>query len=283
MCYLTKRSIFVIIETIVTINPTTLLYSPEEIAPLVNTALFGGHETERFAVGLLATGTHTSFPEELKAYHLLRTNVYAVEKTYIDTEEIIQGKKLAVATGLIRSDEFRTSIGLDYNEDEYRSVHFGVLENKTSSARMVACMRGIIKVDEKPLPIEHYFSEIFEDQPAALNAAELSRYICRHPDKSVQNFLKFPLLTAAIKYGLRKDVGPAYAIVEEFLAKQLKDLGVPLKELAPPKFIEEYNSVNLPIVINPRELLGGFGFDPDESDENPDAISYFGFIPKQEA
>lgn len=266
-----------------TINPSILRCNPEAIAPSVETAMFVGHESDRFAVGLLASGTATPYPEELKAYHLLRTNVYAVEKTYIDTEEIIEGKKLAVARGLIRSDEFRSSIGLDYNADEYRSVHFGVLENMKSSARMVACMRAIIKTDTKPLPIENYFPELFDDEPAEMRSAELSRYICRHPEKDVQNFLKFPLLTAALRYGLSNEVGPAYAIVEEFLAKQLKDLGVPLQQLAPARFIGEYNSVNLPIKINPEELLGDFAVHLGDVSAQAETISYFGKFPLRKA
>lgn len=205
----------------------------EAVIPSIETGLFDDNPSARFAVGMLAVGNDVmaGCPEEFTGYLRLRANVYADQTNMIPKNHVSED-------------------GTERDEDDARSVHFAVIENAGRSQRVVGTMRLIVKANEDgtPLPIEEYFPEAFQT-PAPDSSTEVSRYICRHEDPKLQDGLKWPLFSGALAHIIGHDLGPTYAVVEDFLEKDLQNNRVPIKRLAEPKFLEEYNYDNLAIVI----------------------------------
>lgn len=243
------------------------------VIPSVQSRLFLGNQAARFAVGMIAHG-ETIMPgmsAEYLGYLRLRANVYADQTNMIPKD-------------VVAAD------GTEKDIDDPRSVHFAVVENGGKNKRVVAAMRLIIKSDADPraLPIEEFFAEeAFADGPAPLGSTEVSRYICRHEDPKIERQLKWPLYTAALTYVMDNNIGPTYAVVEEFLEKGLKKTGVPITRIAPPKFVPEYNDFNMGIEID-TDLLGQLlSISPREASarqESTNVFTYYNndiFIPIQ--
>ena len=189
----------------------------------------------RFSVGILAEGNCVlkGCEEAYLDYLRLRASVYAIQNDYISRE-------------LIRDD------GTERDEDDSRSVHFGVLEDQSDGQKVVAALRLILKNDlfTKPLPIENYFSIAFANEPVPLNNFELSRYICKHENKAIQLHLMWPLLSAGMSYAIRHNMENSYAVLEPFLERVMKARGIPVNRLAEPEFVSKYNSTNIPVNFN---------------------------------
>ena len=205
-----------------------------EVIPFTNSDLFDLHPESKFAVGILAVGTSVYYPDENLAYHRLRANVYASQLRIIPEDRI----------------EFD---GGEYDADDARSAHFGVIENLGLTQRLVASMRIIIRGDT-PLPVEEFFDEVFSGQTNP-RSVEVSRYICRHEDSKTQDRLHWPLFSKALAFTMANDLSPAYAVIEEFLERKLRSRDIPFESLGSPKFVPEYITDNLPIVID-TEALG---------------------------
>ncbi len=209
--------------------------STTEVIPTVETDLFVGHETARFAVGILAVGSDIlpGREKEFGAYLRLRAKVYADQTNILGQEHIQED-------------------GTERDGDDARSVRFGVLENGRDNARLIGSMRLIIKSveDDRPLPIEELFPDAFSEEQAPLGSTEVSRYICRHERQAVQGLIKWQLYSKTLAYGIAHELGPVYAVVEQSLEKRLTMDGVPNVRLAEPKLVPEYNSDNLAIVVD---------------------------------
>jgi N-acyl-L-homoserine lactone synthetase len=207
----------------------------EAVIPTVDSRLFEGHEDARFAVGMLAIGNEvlSGFDDEYYGYLKLRARVY-VDQTRM------------ISPDLVRPD------GTETDEDDARSVHFGLLERAERGARVIGGLRLITKTEEdnRPLPIEEFFPDVFGDDPAPLMATEASRYIVRHEDPAVQRRLSDPLFTAAVSFIIAHRLGPTYGVVEEGVEASLRMKGIPLKRVADPKFVPEYAADNLGIEID---------------------------------
>lgn len=211
------------------------------VIPNIHTRLFAGHETARFAVGMIANGDSIMQErgQEYLGYLRLRANVYADQMQFIPKEEVAED-------------------GTETDRDDSRSVHFAIIENAGKNKRVVAAMRLITKSkeDARPLPIEEFFhDEAFADEEAPIGSTEVSRYICRHENPKVMRQLKWPLYTAGLTYVTAKNLGPTFAVVEKFLEIGLNKTGIPISRIAEPKFVPEYNSHNMGIKID-THLLG---------------------------
>jgi len=235
------------------------------VIPSVETNFFEGHEEARFAVGLLAVGNTiiAGRDQEYLGYLRLRANVYADQTNFISKEHVLED-------------------GTERDSNDERSVHLGVIENIAGNHRVVAAMRLIIKSreDGRPLPIESFFPEVFEGTPAPENSVEISRYICRHEDARIQGDLKWPLYKQALSYGIARNLGPTYAVVETPLENQLKASGIPLKRIAEPKFLPEYNTHNLALEVYSDKLARMMKLSGTNSLESaladPAKLTYFG-------
>lgn len=214
------------------------LVTDEQVIPQVESRLFQDKPDARFAVGVIAIGD-TVLPgleSEALGYYQLRAGVYAYQTNMIDH-------------GLVDND------GTEHDQDDERSIHFAIVENLGQAQRIVAAMRLIKKQGNlQPLPIEDYFPDVFEESPAPESSIEVSRYICRHPNKQIQRMIKWPLYASALADIIANDHAPTYAVIEPFLARDFRMHKVPFSEIAPPKFVPEYNDDNLGIAIDTNRL-----------------------------
>jgi N-acyl-L-homoserine lactone synthetase len=214
-----------------------------DVIQCLDTEVFIGKETARFAVGMIAIGDEiiAGREKEYAAYLRLRAGVYVGQTNMLSAVDLDEN-------------------GTDRDANDARSVHFAVIENGISSPRVVASMRLIIKSKEEsgPLPIEEFFPEAF-DEPAPLMSNEVSRYICRHEDQTTQNELKWPLYTAALTYIIGHQLTPTYGVVEEPLEKSLENNKVPVSRIADPKYLEEYAALNLGLKIDTDRLAQQMG------------------------
>jgi len=210
-----------------------------EIIPDIQSDLFIGHENSHLTVGIIAIGDEITpgLENEFKGYALLRGNVYAREKNYMPLSEL-------------------NFDGTETDSDDSRSVHFVVIENAVTSARVVGSMRLIIKTrqGETPLPIEEHYPEAFPMGPASTLSTEVSRLICRHENKAIQSSLKWPLFTAGVTHVMQHNLGPVYGAVEPSLEEGLRAAGVPIIILGEPKFVPEWDATKLPLRIDMQGL-----------------------------
>jgi N-acyl-L-homoserine lactone synthetase len=210
----------------------------QEVIPEIYSRVFEGHESSHLAVGIVAVGSEVvpGLEEEFTGYTLLRGNVYAGQKNYMPASEL-------------NADGTETDI------DDERSIHFAVLENTLTATRVVGSMRLIVKgEDDRPLPVEDHYPEVFADAEAPSMSTESSRLISRHESKKLQKGIKWLLFTAGVSYIAENDLGPVFGAVEQSLARGLTMEGMPVEELAEPKFVPEFNATKLPIKIDIDEL-----------------------------
>lgn len=238
-------------------------YIPDtETTPGVGTSLFRGHENSQFATVSLGEGIYPDGTDKdiFRAYLTLRKRVYVDQ------------------TGMLPESVARHD-GTEFDEDDDRSAHFAVLGNLgDGSAAVVACMRMIIKSDEKPLPIEDFFPEAFE-VPAPTSSFEVSRFISkigilRHQLGSIAQ-----LFTHVLAYSDSNRLGPAYGVVEEALEKSLSFFGAPPHRITQPKTVPEYNDVNLGVIIDQDAMKQRIGMDALRSTQvDRGSVEYWGDI-----
>ena len=234
--------------------------------------LFEGREDSRFAAGVIMLGETAleGFEGAKNAYMMLRGQVYVTQTRMVSEERLVQ-------TGPEAGSEIP-------DEDDVRSVHFGVFENLGSVIRMVGSQRHIRKTleDPRPLPIENFFPTAF-CEPAKPGSFEVSRYIQRHEDVSLQDSLTFPLLRTAVLYALSHSDEPAYGVVEEGLERKLRDrASVPLRRIAEPMMVPDYAADNLGIVIDLHEMARRYGISQEviaAAKEREQSFHYFGKTP----
>jgi N-acyl-L-homoserine lactone synthetase len=211
------------------------LVDNSEVIPVIETSLFDEHPTSHLAVGIVAIGGDIvpGRENEFKGYSLLRGNVYAKQKNYMPLDDL-------------------NGDGTESDPDDLRSIHFALIENAVTSARVVGTMRLIVKQSEadKALPIEDHYEEAFEGCSVPAMSTEVSRLICRHENGKLQNKFKWPLFTAGVTYIAEHGLGPVFGAVETSLEQGLVTSGVPVTQLGEAKFVEEFNSSKLPIRID---------------------------------
>lgn len=223
--------------------------SNEYVIPEIESQLFIGHETARFAVGIVAVG-NTIVPgleNEHNGYTRLRGNVYALQEHYMPVDDLKED-------------------GGEVDMDDARSVHFALIENAVRNQRVVGAMRLIVKSHDNPamLPIEEHYPEVFQDASAPYRSTEVSRLIGRHEDKRIQAGLKWPLFTAGVTYIMDHQLGPVFGVVKDHLARSLNGVGVPVTRLGEAKFVPEFNAHKLPLRID----VGGLAETLEDNDPN---------------
>lgn len=224
----------------------------QQVIPVFESDLFKNNPNAVLAVGMIGVGGEAAKGREaeFKAYLQLRAAVYAHQ------------------TGMIPETHVKQD-GTETDENDVRSAHFAVIENQGSHNRVIGAMRLIQKTAENPsqLPIEGFFDESFKDQPAPVGSVEFSRYICRHEDGRVQNSLKWHLYAATTGYIAANKLGPSYGVVEEFLKKDFSRNRIPAQSVGAPKFVPEYGSVNIPVLIDAAKVAQDLGVSHQTVDE----------------
>jgi N-acyl-L-homoserine lactone synthetase len=239
--------------------------SNSEAAPVVETDIFQTHPGRRFALIAFGKGLREDDPL-FKGYLKLRANVYVDQ------------------TGMLPRDVVHED-GTETDEDDERSTHFVVLENRLGAAAAVSCIRIIEKSeqDSRPLPIEEFFPERFDDTPAPNGSVEVSRFISCLDEKDQQLLAIFELFKSGLAHARKNKLGPAYAVVEEDLEQSLGYLGAIPKRIADPKYVEEYNDYNLGLEIEAdkmAELIGAKRV--DSLDVSEGAVRYWGWVEDQQ-
>jgi len=217
--------------------------SNEEAVPVIDCDIFSSHEDSRFALGVLRPNDVMSYkPESLaQAYLRLRANVYVDQ------------------TGMLTNPEVKRLDGTELDKDDERSTHFIVVENRLGKAAVFACGRMIEKTDmDDPLPIETFFPDAFTF-PASLKTTEVSRFISRHDEPRHSMIAKKELMTAGLAHSLTNNLGPVLAVVEPKFERDLRLMRVPVKNIAQPRMVMEYNDENLGIEIDMIKLQQRLG------------------------
>lgn len=215
--------------------------SLRELLPTVNTEVFTDHADADFYVGKVAmNGSGVSMPNEFLALRQLRANIYIDQMGFL-------------------GPDMREVDGGESDVDDHRSAHFAVIENHKdlNQQRLVGGSRLIIKRDKDDrLPIENFFPEIFDNDPAQAGSVEASRFIARHPDKITQHMISFAGIRAMDMQALELQSPYVYAVIEKPLAKLFKLIQLPFEQLSAPKPLNEYSGTqNMAIRIDPKEVL----------------------------
>jgi len=217
--------------------------SNTEAVSIVDSDVFKGHEDQRFALGILNSEDVISYKADTieQAYLRLRAKVYVDQTGMLD-------------------DSAKRFDGTELDKEDERSIHLVVLENLMGRVAVFACMRLIEKTAEKDsiLPIEDFFPDAFSE-PAPQKTIEVSRFIVRHDKRRHARVAKRALMTAGLAYTFNNDLGPILGVVEPSFERDLIIMGLPVRRLAEPKLVAEYNDDNLGIEINKdsfRDLLG---------------------------
>ena len=208
----------------------------ERLGVSVPAEIFANHADSAFWVGKVAMGSTVIKPVYYDGLSRLRAKVYVDEMHFLTTEHL---------------DTF----GRESDQDDARSAHFAVIENGSidnhETARVVGSARMILKeTQDKPLPIEIYFPEVFENNPLDNGSLEISRFIARHEDRQMQHTIALALMRTMAHYSEGLNAESAYCIIEDPLLKLLMSVGIPTEVLGDSKDIEEYGGVLYPVKIN---------------------------------
>ncbi len=216
----------------------------KQAVPVIKNDLFKKHPKKRFALGVFNADSVLGYKTNdlMRAYLQLRANVY------IDQTKMIKSH-------LKRVD------GTELDQDDKRSTHFVMFENRGDGKIAVfASMRFIIKTtaDSTLLPIEDFFgSEIKKVSP--IKSLEVSRFIVRHDEPKYQKFAKFRIMITGLAYTVINNLGPVFAVVEPDFEDNLAKSGVPVRRIASPKWVDEYNDYNLGLELDKSEFKRRIG------------------------
>jgi len=210
----------------------------EDVAESVERDVFVDHPEASFYIGVIATPGVVHDPRIYQATSKFRANVYIDEMGFLD-------------------ENARRRSGGETDSDDNRSVHFSVVENKGEHEppRVVGCSRLILKKDENvPLPVEIFFPEYFDENPAPIDSAEGSRLIARHEDRAVQGMIALGLIRAMTSWSVDASREPVFAVVEKGLARTFDRMRLPNTRLTDLKYLEEYRTENMALAISPKEI-----------------------------
>ena len=206
----------------------------------IESNLFECHKDAVFWVGMLAVGDQAveGLENEYRASHLLRAQVYIDEFGYLP-------------------DSTRQIDGGEWDENDQRSVHFGVVEKVNNKLMLRGTARLISKYNynlSSKLPIEDYFSEVFHNS-APIGSVEASRFIARHPDKYVQHAISLALIRSIVAEAADNNSPFIYAVVENHLLRMFQKINLLHEVIGPPKYIEDYKSENIGLRFDPVNVL----------------------------
>lgn len=234
--------------------------SNTDVIPVIASDLFAGDTPDEFAAGMIGKGT-ASLPgrsREFNGYLRLRASVYLRQMHMLPPDA-------------------ESPDGTERDEEDARSLHFGVFARAGDGARVVASMRLIHKSEapDQPLPVEQLFPEAFAEGPAPASSIEISRLISRHEDGETQYLLKWPMVAAALSYAASQGFPPTYALVRPSLAAKLTACGVDVRQISQPRLIPEFGEEYVAIAIDAEALArrmgqahtGSQGDEPGTDDE----------------
>lgn len=209
------------------------------------------------------------FSEMIHQYGMLRANVY-IDQTRMLPEEVRNSRHEEWDLDDARSDHFVTIERLNADDPLVRDVtqRGGIIpDDKGFVFRLPNCMRMIKKSQQHPkeLPIEIFFPDASNPLtgdpsfPAPLGSIELSRKIAVHEEPLTGIAMSNPMFKTTVTHVLENGFGPTLATVEEFYKRVFQRSGMPMFEIAEPRYVGEYAEDNLGIEIVYKELAEKLG------------------------
>lgn len=209
---------------------------PYTHTPTVETSVFDDMPNAKFWIGKVAILGETVLEKEYTAARQLRANIYIDKMGFL-------------------SEESRQPDGGESDEDDDRSIHFAVIENNGEEKRLVGTSRLIVKRSEDDLlPAEKLFPEAFTDIQAKVGSTEASRFIAEHPDKFTKHMISLSEIRAMDLEALDRGFEPIYAVIESKLANMFKYIGLPFQQITEIKHLEEYDTPNMAVEIDPKKV-----------------------------
>lgn len=210
-----------------------------EVNTPVSQEVFAEHPEAAFWVGKISMLGQVIDADKFDAVTQFRANVYVHQLGFLPLESV-------------------DAEGREIDLDDKRSTQFVAIENATDSSdtRVVGSGRLIYKrTAEDALPIEEYFPEVFEANPALENSVEVSRFIARHESRDTQRFISLSVIRAMTFETVAQGATGTYCMIEKPLLRLLSKIGLSITELGEPKEIEELGGVLHPVLLNPPEIL----------------------------
>jgi len=251
---------------------TTGQRSVEAVSPMVRLDVFKGRRDYRYWIGSIGASRSESEALLFEAVGRLRAAVYVNEMQFLASDVV-------------------DSNGLEFDEDDQRSVHFVVVENVSNEsdalARLVGYGRLIIKRSSgEKLPIEKLFSGLFKTKDAGPGSVEVSRFISRHGDKLTQHTIGLSVIRAMSYFCVRKNIDSAYFQIEKPLFHLLRHIGLPMSQLDECRDVIEPGGKRTlyPISVNPFHVVGSVKTDAHnnlllrdffEKESGNDGIGYY--------
>ncbi|MBP7837291.1 ThiF family adenylyltransferase [Candidatus Saccharibacteria bacterium] len=140
--------------------------------------------------------------------------------------------------------------------DDIPSTQHYALYEQNGERHIAGTLRIIKKTTESSLPVESLFGDVVKD--VAQGSVEISRLVVKEGRRAEADklFASLILMRAALSDAVAEDSPRLYAVVEEGLLKHLRDtIGFPFEVHSGPRYIEEYESINYAISLNPKEVM----------------------------
>jgi len=297
-------------------NPNVDNHSVIPVFSPVNTTDVFSNTDARFAVGQIAQSVLTDMPrngyeaktkalakfpgrvingfaDAVHNYGLLRANVY-IDQTRMLPEEVRNSRGEEWDLDDARSDHFITLERLYADDPLVRDiVEKNDIEPDSNGfvLRLLNCMRIIKKTEmhPTPLPIEEFFPDATNPEtgelvfPATFGSIELSRKIAVQEEPRTSRMLSMPMFSTTTKHTLENGLGPAYATVEDFYEAVFRNMRLPMKRIAEPRYVGEYADDNLGIEIDRFELAKMLGLTVTRAElKTTQPFTLYGMIPSHD-
>lgn len=214
------------------------LISNKKAVPVFKSNLFSKHKDRRFVAISLGFGLYPKDCDERLFFNYLRLrkNVYVDQTGMLDNSVVLDDNT-------------------EVDDDDDRSLHIVVVENRGGNrVAVVGCQRLIIRQDNRPLPVEVFYPEIFSHGSRNNDSAEVSRYISRVEKGYGYNYEILSVMAKImLSYASQHKIRHIYGVIEEELEQAFKKARFPFRRIADPKIVEEYNDYNLGIEIDIRK------------------------------
>lgn len=238
--------------------------SNHEVIPVISSSLFTADPAARLACGMLAVDgvALPGLEAEYAAHFQLR------KKVYVDQ------------TGQLAESDLQED-GTDRDDDDARSITFGVFENHQAGVRVIGVARLIIRGDDAPLPVEEFCPDAFASARLTARSVEVSRVIARHETAPLQNLVQMHLFALMLAHLSAHELDRTFAILEPWLERHVKSV-LSIERIGEVRYVEHYLDYNVPIEIDiPASVemvnshTGGF---IDRYRAAEPAMSYFGRV-----
>lgn len=165
--------------------------------------------------------------EDLRKTYAMRYQVYCREKKWFDEKEFPDG--------------------MEYDDDDSRSVHFAAYNDKNE---MIASVRMICKTCDKNLPVEDHFQ--IGVNLEGRNIAEVSRLVVPRSLRCLE--VTKALFNALFCWGIENGYDMGLAIIEEKLLRAIQYTGYPFRIAGEGK--DYFGGFTYPVVMDIEEAMG---------------------------